>query len=85
MKNEDPDGRQTNSEYEGFLIGYLHTFKYQGNGGRIMNKVTYTNKPDFNLIAETLSYLLSKELDADIRVTMTPKSEEQLRKEGLIQ
>ena len=50
----------------------------------IMNKAIYVNKPDFNLIAETLSYLLSKQYDADITVTMTPKSEEQLRKEGLI-
>lgn len=49
-----------------------------------MNKAIYVNKPDFNLIAETLSYLLSKQYDADITVTMTPKSEEQLRKEGLI-
>jgi len=47
-------------------------------------KVTCTNKPDFNLIGETLSYLLSKQYDADIKVTFTPKSEEQLRKEGLI-
>lgn len=47
-------------------------------------KITHTNKPDFNLIGETLSYLLSKQYDADIKVTFTPKSEEQLRKEGLL-
>ena len=47
-------------------------------------KIIYENKPDFNLIGETLSYLLSKQYDCDIKVTFTPKSEEQLRKEGLL-
>lgn len=45
--------------------------------------VTFTNKPDFNLIADTLSYLLSKQYGADIVVTMTPKTEEQLKEEAL--
>lgn len=40
-----------------------------------MMKITCTNKPDFNLIAQTLSYLLSEQLDAEIVVTMTPKEE----------
>ena len=38
-----------------------------------MNNVIFANKPDFNLIADTLSYLLSKQYEADIVVTMTPK------------
>ena len=46
-------------------------------------KIIHANKPDFNLIADTLSYLLSKQLDANIKITMTPKSPEQLREEGL--
>ena len=45
--------------------------------------VTFTNKPDFNLIADTLSYLLSKQYGTDIVVTMTPKTEEQLKEEAL--
>ena len=46
-------------------------------------KVIMKNKPDFNLIADTLSYLLSKQYGADIVVTMTPKTEEQLKEEAL--
>lgn len=46
-------------------------------------KVIMKNKPDFNLIADTLSYLLSKQYGTDIVVTMTPKSEEQLKEEAL--
>lgn len=46
-------------------------------------KVILKNKPDFNLIADTLSYLLSKQYDADVVVTMTPKTPEQLREEGI--
>jgi BioD-like phosphotransacetylase family protein len=39
-------------------------------------KVVCKNKPDFNLIAQTLSYLLSQQLDAEIVITMTPKDDE---------
>lgn len=39
-------------------------------------KVTCTNKPDFNLIAQALSYLLSEQLDAEIVVKMTPKDKD---------
>ena len=46
-------------------------------------KITCTNKPDFNLIANTLSYLLSKQYGTDVVVTMTPKTEEQLKEEAL--
>lgn len=46
-------------------------------------KIIHANKPDFNLIGQTLSYLLSKQYDADIRVTFTPKTPEQLKEEGI--
>lgn len=42
-----------------------------------MNKIIHANKPDFNLIADTLSYLLSKQYEADIVVRMTPKNSEE--------
>lgn len=49
----------------------------------VVRSVTYVNKPDFNLIGDTLSYLLSKQYDADIKVTFTPKTPEQLKEEGI--
>lgn len=38
-------------------------------------KVTFVNQPDLHKMVNTMSELLSKRFDTDIKITLTPKSE----------
>lgn len=44
-------------------------------------EITYTNKPDFNYIAQVMAELLSRQYDANVKITVTPKTPEQLKEE----